>query len=305
MKKLNLDKTSDLLKLKESLNKTIDNMIANKELNEKINSISNLSFQEYKSLFEAVMPDLCNNANGKKIIASYVKLIRENKAINTIYKVLERSGISENYDVKDACYVISEAINHINRKELSDGEKKMYEIYKEAIANSKNISGTLIDEVLSENKSINDAIKYFVKDNKNNAIDKLNENLKNMRVLREFIESKPVKESSNETGEKTNEELISEYNNILESSESETEKKIVNDVFMCGLTGGSKESLFESYKNECIKAIDDNDCGEDIEKKTRLHGIKKQLESKKYNEETLKEDLQKLLELKNALTEED
>ncbi len=305
MRKLNLNKTSDLLKLKESLNKTIDNMVAEKNLNEKINSISGLSFQEYKALFESVMPDLCSNANGKNIIASYVKLIKENKAINTIYKVLERTGINGEYDGKDACNVISEAIKHIDTIQLSEGEAVMYEICKKAFSSSKNTSSELIDNVLSENKNINDAIKYFTKNGGKTNLDNLSEEVKNLRILREFIESKQVKVEGNTELTKSNNELISDYNDILEQAETDTEKKVINDIFMCGLSGGNKESLFESYKNECIKSINSKKCDDDINRKSRLHGIKTQLETKKYNEETLKEDLQKLLELNGALTEED
>ena len=62
----------------------------------------------------------------------------------------------------------------------------------------------------------------------------------------------------------------------------------------------SKETLFETYKNDCISTIDEIS---DDDNKSRLFAMKQQLSEKKYNEETLIEDLFNLAELKKTLLE--
>ena len=131
MKKLDLNTSKDLFELKESLNKVIDKKIAEQKLQEKINSIQNLSFGEYKVLFEDVMPNLSDDVEGKKIIASYVKLLKENKSINLIYKILENKEYSTD-DTNALSYALSDILENIDKNLLREGEHKMYEIYKNA-----------------------------------------------------------------------------------------------------------------------------------------------------------------------------
>ena len=83
MKKSEIKTVNDLVSLKESFNKILDNKIEEKKLAEKISEISNMNFGEVKSLFEGVSYKLFDN--NKKCIADYVKTIKENKDLKTLY----------------------------------------------------------------------------------------------------------------------------------------------------------------------------------------------------------------------------
>ena len=77
---------------------------------------------------------------------------------------------------------------------------------------------------------------------------------------------------------------------------------MLRDLSLCYISNGDKSELFETYKNDCINTIDGLSDG-DLDKSTRLYAMKQQLQEKKFNEETLTDDLFKLAELKETLIE--
>ena len=306
MKQLDLNNSKDLTSLKESLNAVIDKKIAEQQLTEKLDSLKGLSFGEYKSLFECVMPGLCDTVEGKKILGSYVSLIKENKAVNSIYRVLEGTSFSNCDDATITAYAIGGLLENVNKKQLLEGEKKMYNILMRAChATGKPITCESIDNALNESKTLNDAVSYLSHHANSTNVKTINEKSHSIKVLSEFINE--CKEDANQviTENKTNSELMSDLNSLLENnSHSKWENDVIKDIMVCNAAGNDKSQLFETYKNKCISIIDEMDDDDDVSKKARLHGMKQQLMEKKYNQETLIDDLFKLAELSETLTEE-
>lgn len=306
MKQLDLNNSKDLTSLKESLNAVIDKKIAEQQLTEKLNSLKGLSFGEYKSLFESVMSDLCDSVEGKKILGSYVSLIKENKAINSVYRVLEGTGFNNCDDATITAYTVGGLLENINKKQLLEGEKKMYNILMSACqATGKVITCESIDNTLNENKVLNNAVSYLSHKANSTSVKSINEKSNSIKALSDFINECKQNPGDVITESKTNSELMSDLNSLLENNaHSEWENAVINDIMVCSAAGGDKSQLFETYKNKCISIIDEMDDDDDVNKKARLHGMKQQLMEKKYNQDTLIDDLFRLAELSETLNEE-
>ena len=301
MKKLDLNNSKDLLSLKESLNKKIDEQIAKQQLSEKIDSLKGLSFGEYKVLFESTLDDIYDTESGKKLIASYVKLLKENKSINSLYRLFE--SIREVNPDKSSftAYALADVCEGVDRKVLCEGEKKMYNICKAALKESKNTTCDGIDEILSGAKLLNESVSFLTHKSDKSDLKKVGKRAECISTLYESInKNEEINKTVNES--KSNKELLSDLNALLENTNQTWEKRVLNDLSMCYMSNGDKSELFETYKNDCISTIDEMS-GDDLDKDTRLHAMKVQLMEKKYSEETLTDDLFKLAELKETLIE--
>ena len=304
MKKLDLNNSKDLSALKESLNRTIDKRIAEQRLNEKFDEISNLSFGEYKSLYEDTLTKLSESIEGKKNIASYVKMLRENNALKTVYRILEHANVRKDADSNIVAYGLAQILENINKPQLQEGESKMFDIYKQACSIVGDVTPERIDTVLAEGREVNDAVKFLVNEGKTSNIDLLSERAYSIGVLGKLIEEGKKETVEESINEKTTSELVSDLCNLFESGNSDWENRVLSDLSVCCMSNGNIEELFESYKQACIDTIDQLDENSDFDKKSRLHGMKQQLSEKTYNKETVTDDLFKLAELKETLLSE-
>ncbi len=302
MKQIDINKSEDLIALKESLNNVIDKKIANQRLSEKLNEMKNLSFGEYKSLYDDIIDKLSgiNISESMKSLASYVKLLKENKAIRSIYKIIDRVGLDTTSDPTITAYAWATILESVDKKQLKDGEKKMYDIYKNACNLVDGITPERIDTVLAESKTINDAVKYLTRNSNSSNINKLNERVSSINALSNLIKESITIEKPKMDNEKPTDDLISELNEIFVNEYKDWENKVLRDLSICYASGSDTKELFENYKTSCIEAIDSvND--DDLTTKSRLHGMKQQLMEKEYNQETIQEDLFKLAELKETI----
>lgn len=302
MKQIDINKSADLIALKESLNNVIDKKIANQRLSEKLNEMKNLSFGEYKSLYDDIIDKLSgiNISESMKSLASYVKLLKENKAIRSVYKIIDRVGLDTTSDPTITAYAWATILENVDKKQLKEGEKKMYDIYKNACNLVDGITPERIDTVLAESKTINDAVKYLTRNSNSSNIDKLNERVSSINALSNLVKESVTIEKPKMDNEKPNDDLISELNEIFVNEYKDWENKVLRDLSICYASGSDTKELFEDYKTSCIEAIDSvND--DDLTTKSRLHGMKQQLMEKEYNQETIQEDLFKLAELKETI----
>ena len=296
MKDIELKNSTDLEALKESFNKVLDKKISEQRLSEKLDSLKSLSFGECKSLFESVIDELYDAPEGKKLIGSYVKLIKENKSIHTVYKILEGVSALDKENADTAAYVLCNMCESVDRKQLTEGEKKMQNIVSEALKLSKNVTCESIDTALENNKPLNESIAHLT--HKKNV--NINEKVSTIKTLTKCI-TESTSKSNNTVNEKTSGELKDDLSNLIsEAGHDAWENQVIKDLTLCSISNGSKETLFETYKNDCISTIDEI---RDDDNKSRLFAMKQQLSEKKYNEETLIEDLFNLAELKKTLLE--
>ena len=301
MKTLDLNNSKSLAALKEGLNKAIDKKIAEQELSEKLNEMKNLSFGELKCLFESTLSKIYDTNDGKKLISSYVKTIKENKSLKSLYKVYEQAvkgSLNANPDI--SAYLISDVCSGLDKKTLKEGEEKIYKIWVKAARLAESTISEM-DAVLENNKVLNECVSYLSKHKKTH--NNLNECASKINLLSDIIANNSVEETQvNES--KDNKELIADLTDILKEGQYTTwENRVLTDLSLCELSNGSKEELFESYKQDCLNTIDEIEAEDDEDKSSRLSQMKSQLLEKKYNEETLINDLFKLSELKETLLE--
>ena len=302
MKQIDINKSADLVALKESLNNVIDKKIESQRLSEKLNEMKNLSFGEYKSLYDDIIDKLSciNISESMKNIASYVKLLKENKAIRSVYKIIDRVGLDTTSDPTITAYAWATILESVDKRQLKEGEKKMYDIYKNACNLVDGITPERIDTVLAESKTINDAVKYLTRNSNISNINKLNERVSSINALSNLVKESVTIEKPKMDDEKPNNDLISELNEIFVNEYKDWENKVLKDLSICYASGSDIKELFENYKTSCIEAIDSvND--DDLTTKSRLHGMKQQLMEKEYNQETIQEDLFKLAELRETI----
>ena len=98
-------------------------------------------------------------------------------------------------------------------------------------------------------------------------------------------------------------ELVNDLSNITDGLE-EWQKRVVNDISKYILENKTKEDLFNDYKEECINTINEsinNTEDGNFETVSQLKGMVSQLSEKKYNKETVNEDLFMLSELRQTL----
>ena len=302
MKQIDINKSADLIALKESLNNVIDKKIESQRLSEKLNEMKNLSFGEYKSLYDDIIDKLSciNISESMKNIASYVKLLKENKAIRSVYKIIDRVGLDTTSDPTITAYAWATILESVDKRQLKEGEKKMYDIYKNACNLVDGITPERIDTVLAESKTINDAVKYLTRNSNISNINKLNERVSSINALSNLVKESVTIEKPKMDDEKPNNDLISELNEIFVNEYKDWENKVLKDLSICYASGSDIKELFENYKTSCIEAIDSvND--DDLTTKSRLHGMKQQLMEKEHNQETIQEDLFKLAELRETI----
>lgn len=305
MKQLDIRKSKDLAALKESLNNIIDKKIAKQRLSEKLNEMKTLSFGEFKTLYDDIISDLSNvNLNeSMKSIASYVKLLKENKAIRSVYKIIDHVGLDTSSDPTITAYAWAAILENVDKKQLKEGEQKMYNIYKHACNMVNNITPERIDAVLSESKAMNDAVKCLTRHSNSSNINKLNERVNSISTLSNVIKENAVNENLQTSIKKENTDLIAELNDIFVNEYKDWENKVLKDLSICYASGSDTKKLFEDYKASCIEAIDSID-DSDLTTKSRLHGMRQQLMEKEYNQDTVQEDLFKLAELKETILSE-
>ena len=298
MKNINIKNSSDLERLKESFNKTLDNRIKAEKLNEKISELDTLGLGETKALFEGVSDRLFDNH--KNCVAKYIKTIKENKALKTLYSLyecaLKPSRVNDVNLLVSSMVSISEGVD---KKALKEGLSKLNSVVKECVVKS-NIDSETIDEILSNNKELNEALDFVFTNKKNTK--NLFEYTNNLQRIVQHI-NENMAEEVEESEEKCNEELIGDLNEAI-SRENSWETEALRDLTLCFLSESSKEDLFNQYKSDCMNILEEKIAESDnIEEHARFTSMKESLCKKQYNENVLKESILKMAELKYTLSE--
>lgn len=292
--------SNDLIRLKESFNKAFDSQIREHKLKEKIAELNNLGFGDVKSLFEGISDKLFDNH--KDCVAKYIKAIKENNDLKTLY-VLYENAIKPSH-VNDVNLLVSSMVaisESINRKSLKEGMKKLHSLLTESIVKA-GVSAEDIDAILNENKEINESLTYILTNKKTekNLFEHTNMVHSVVNYINENMEEKEVVEAT----EKSNQELIDELNEAI-SCDKPWETEAIRDLALCYLSESNSEELFNRYKNECIGLLEEKISDTDsIEESVRFSSMKESLSKKEYNKDKIKESILTLAELKYTLVSE-
>jgi hypothetical protein len=296
MNKIDLNSVDGLTQLLNELSNVIDSKINKVKLNENINKVNELSFFECKQLFDNMSANLFETKNGKKYIAKYVKLIKENRCLREVFTLYE-SFIKEN-QINNTQLFVTESCNYINSmdyKLYKKGVNEVRQLIKKALKECA-LNDNDFNNIINENSEINKAIT-FVFENKKSAKN-MNLYTENISTIVNYLDNN--KQSINENAEIVKfEDLKGIFDNNLELWENAVIEKLV----LCNMSDGNKGTLFEEYKTKCLQLIEETLNDEDItlETKTHLTTMKTQLNEKVYKEETANDDILKLANLEYTL----
>ena len=300
MKKDIIKNSSDLIKLKESFNKSFDKQIKVYKLQEKISNFDALNFGEVKALFEGVSDKLFDNH--KDCVAKYIKTIKENKDLKTLYVLFENalkpSRVDDVNQLVSSMVAISESLD---KKSLNEGLNNLRTILKESVLNAS-VTSEDIDFILNENKEINDSLSYILT-NKKTAKNLFEHTNKTSSVVR-YINENMTDEAVISEDAKSNNELINDLNEAI-SCGTQWETDAIRDLTLCYLSESSSEELFNNYKNECLSLLEEKISDADtLEEGVRFSSMKESLSKKQYDKDKLKESILTLAELKHTLVSE-
>lgn len=250
------------------------------------------NFGVLNHIFEQELPRLFKT--NKKAVREVVKLIKEDKNLLNqfnFYKALKEYNSSSVDSETYLKRLVEEFDNKINHENLCC-----------AISNEK-LRDTLIENNVVPSEFIDEKDMSLYEDVETLTCTKilLSNTLSILeaekRVANMLNESKKVEDS------KPKVDAIREFEENMRDTLTESEIDLVKTITSARepIAEAKREKLFNSYRDECIKKVDEMIASEPYN--DELKGLKQQIESKTYNKETIVEDMAKLLAIRDVLDE--
>lgn len=291
---------SELERIRKAFNSVVDKEQELNRIHSLKESVEELSIPELKQVYESISDKLYATDGGKKLLSKYIKLVTENKTMQTEYVIV--NGIYSPMDVMDTPMYITElfAIHGKRDKEYKAKKGQVVDLLKECI-DTVNMSSSDLENIINESKNdVNSSIEYLLSIKR--AASNVNDRVKSMKLLEGKVNDANIVNESIVDNRKAS-ELINDLSNVTDGLE-EWQKRVVNDISKYILENKTKEDLFNDYKTECINTINEsinNTEDGNFETVSQLKGMVSQLSEKKYNKETVNEDLFMLSELRQTL----
>ena len=291
---------NELERIRKAFNSVVDKEQELNRIHSLKESVEELSIPELKQVYESISDKLYATDGGKKLLSKYIKLVTENKTMQTEYVIV--NGIYSPMDVMDTPMYITElfAIHGNRDKEYKAKKGQVVDLLKECI-DTVNMSSSDLENIINESKNdVNSSIEYLLSIKR--AASNVNDRVKSMKLLEGKVNDANIVNESIVDNRKAS-ELINDLSNVTDGLE-EWQKRVVNDISKYILENKTKEDLFNDYKTECINTINEsinNTEDGNFETVSQLKGMVSQLSEKKYNKETVNEDLFMLSELRQTL----
>lgn len=295
-----LNNIETLERFKANLSEAVDKEIEKRKIDERLESIDNMSMGELKNLFESLGSKLFNE--NKELIGKYVKTIKENKELRTLYALYE--GVTSPSYTNNVSSVVDTMIKiaeSLDKKAVKKEKEELCDVVKEAVEKS-NITSDEFDVIVNENKELNESLDYIfnTKVNAKKVFEHTNKKAFVENYINEILNEKTTHEKTEDISA---EEALNEYKNVFEGLEM-WESEVVKDLSLVLLSEGSGEDLFNRYKDECLTILSEKiEDSETMEEKSRLSSMKERLSEKKFDAEKLEENIIKLAELKHTISE--
>lgn len=250
------------------------------------------NFGVLNHIFEQELPRLFKT--NKKAVRAVVKLIKEDKNLLNqfnFYKALKEYNSSS---VDSEVYLkrlVEEFDNKINHENLCC-----------AISNEK-LRDTLIENNVFPSDFIDEKDMRLYEDVETLTCSKVL--LSNTLVILEAEKrvANILNENKKVEDAKPKVDAIREFEENMKDTLTESEIDLVKTITSARepIAEAKREKLFNSYRDECIKKVDEMIASEPYN--DELKGLKQQIESKTYNKETIVEDMAKLLAIRDVLDE--
>lgn len=255
------------------------------------------NFGQLNEIFEDALPQLFKKNRGVvKLITETIKndpnLLAEFQFYNTLRNFNESHSAKMDAD-KLLILALGMAQKRVDRKTMVESNKKL--------------SSLLIENGIKPSQVIDEDKKAFYKDcqdllGKNITLNNMLETRETLTRAGEYIQEhiKPAENKVNVL------EMVDSFNKGLKEKLNEDEMSLVKDITDMRSAWGSerKKELFNKFKNECLDKINLmlQENVSDAEK-GGLQNLKAQINEKVFKEETIVEDIAKLLEIRDILNE--
>ena len=253
------------------------------------------NFGVLNRIVEDALPSLF--MKNKKVLGKIVKLIKEDKNLSTQFKFYNMISscpkelvekVSSDTLLENYLNIIHESVDH---KGVVESNKKLSSLLERC--------GLRLSDHINED----DMRLYRSVD----TLFKKRPSLSNANLIQEacsFV-SDYMDEHKTEKKDEENKvyEMIDTFEKNLKTNLNEDERSLVSIISMANkpIYEQRKNKVFDSFKNECIKAIDKmiKENGTNSE----LESLKTQINEMAYSSETVTKDLAKLLEIRDILIE--
>ena len=300
MKNIILKDINDFQRLKESLDNIINTKISKMKLDECTESFDALSFACLDGIFKDTVDKLYETKEGKKLIKKYVKTIKESNDLKQVYTIYNIVNTPNN--INDGFLFLKEAItivNNIDQEKYKNSLSGISNILKECVKLLKLDTKDIKSIKDKYNNSVNESLDrvLFEKMNTKNIVEHVND----LSKVTKFIDENKKSNANIVTESKSISDLINEFNNLFTNNIESWEASAIKEISFAELSGNSKKNIFESYKTECLKIVEENLNEKDIEYAGRFQVMKEKLEKKEFNADTAVDDILMLSELKHVL----
>lgn len=302
MGKINLNKSADLTKVKKELNKILESRISKALLEEAKTSLSDMSLGGIVNVFESIADKLYEAKGGKKLIAKYVKAIRENKSLSGAYYVYNIVRKSPN--VTNPQLFLSEAIAissnfaEKDKKIFEEGKKKLAGIVRECV-DIVGIDAETLFANANKNVKLNESIEYllFNKKSQANLSEYVNKFDSVCNALNENMQEASNEESVN------GKELIDKLNEEFKGLQP-WESDALKEISIALISESDLKNVFDTYKTRCMEKLDEAiEESNSVETTSQFESMRTQLSEKVYKAENAYEDIFTLAELAKTISE--
>lgn len=246
------------------------------------------NFGDAKVMFESLIPSLMSKKTGKALINTYVKTIKENTSLKTIYAYHE--GLKDNTTPDAKKNYITEALsigNKINNSEYLTGLNSVVKLISEAF---KMIGDKEVLDIVTFDKNtqaINESINYLATTTK--TVKNLNQYINHINIASEtLVESK-----------QNNDLNIDITLDDVMTSKANNGQNVMESIFDDTV---DKEATFKKVKEDCLSMIkEQRQLSNDNEVTKKLDEMAQKLSKKTYNYDTYTKDMLFMSELQEVL----
>ena len=245
------------------------------------------NFCTAKHVFESIVVPLMNKKGSKGLINAYIKTIKENKSLRTLYAYHE--GLNENKTPDSKKFYITEALaisNPINHNEYVKGIGDIVGFISEGFK-------MLGDEYVLENVAIKPELKQICE-----SLLFLSTTKKNIVNLNEYMAH--VDNVTNTIAEAKKEEINTDLtlSEIVNEMKGKQDASVVDMVF----NTDNKENTFNEVKSVCLEMISkQKNTTQDTDIYNKLNEMETKLSKKEYAFETFTKDMLYMTELQEVL----
>ena len=233
-----------------------------------------------------------NNRNGKKFINEVSNLIKNNKVLkeqfNIYNSICNKKNVSNPESYVDGVLEYVSKLN-INKNDIKKANEKLIDL----IESNANVNKLL--DIDDDTLKLYEEIDFILTNKKSiNNIDEYNK-IKNSLVEKFDRDNKDNSDNNtvNENYETSLSEITEKYKDLTDD-----EIKLIEGIIS---SDKDKSSLFEEYKSETIGNIDEAIKNASDGDKEQWLNIKETLSEKKYNKDSLIDDILKFVEIQKEI----